>query len=122
MISKLIFAILSNGVALYLAHRFINGFEIDPPIFQSFLIAAIVFGVVNVTLRPLLKFFFTPLIIVTLGLATIAVNALTLKFLDIISDVVMISGILPLLYATILIAIVNGVLHSFTAHRKESKT
>ena len=117
MIPKLIFVILSNGAALYLADRFIDGFAVYPPQFQSFFIAAFVFGVVNITVRPLLKLLFTPLIILTLGLATILVNVIVLKFLDIISDVVMISGTLPLLYATLLIAVVNGVLHSIINHR-----
>jgi putative membrane protein len=66
-----------NGIALYVASRLVSGIIVEGgwPVIVG---VALVFGLVNALLRPLLKVLTCPLIILTLGLFTLVVNALML--------------------------------------------
>lgn len=67
--------------ALFLAVSIVPGLQFDMAghgIIRLFLVAA-VFGVVNAVLKPLLSVLTCPLIILTLGLFALVVNALLLK-------------------------------------------
>ncbi|MDQ5955214.1 MAG: putative rane protein [Patescibacteria group bacterium] len=75
LIAKLI--IVAGG--LLLIARFVPGIEITS--FYIALIVAVLWGVVSVTLRPLLFLFTLPINIVTLGLFSFVLNALLFWFL-----------------------------------------
>jgi putative membrane protein len=66
-----------NAAALWVATLLIPGLDFDGGIGRLLLVAA-VFGVVNSTLRPLLTILTCPLIVLTLGLFTLVLNALML--------------------------------------------
>jgi putative membrane protein len=66
-----------NAVALWAAAAIIPGLEFHGGPGRLLLVAA-VFGFVNSTLRPLLTILTCPLIVVTLGLFTLVINALML--------------------------------------------
>jgi putative membrane protein len=113
LISRLIFSFFSNLIALILAGQLIAGFEISAD-FVNLLIAAGVFTIINLYIRPLVKFFLSPLVILTLGLFSLVINAGMLYLLDILSENVTITGIEALAYGTLLITIVN-ILLNFSA-------
>ena len=69
--------LLVNAAALWVATRLVPGVTFDGGALPFFGVA-LVFGVVNATLRPLLKVLTFPLIIVTLGLFALVVNGLML--------------------------------------------
>jgi putative membrane protein len=66
-----------NAAALWVAAALIPGLEFTGGP-GRLLLAAAVFGIVNSTLRPLLTVLTCPLIVVTLGLFTLVINALML--------------------------------------------
>lgn len=66
-----------NAAALWAAAAIVPGLEFDGGLGRLLLVAA-VFGLVNTTLRPLLTILTCPLIILTLGLFTLVINALML--------------------------------------------
>ncbi|MEA2724001.1 MAG: putative rane protein [Gemmatimonadales bacterium] len=66
-----------NAAALWAAAAIVPGLEFNGGVGRLLLVAA-VFGVVNTTLRPLLTILTCPLIIITLGLFTLVINALML--------------------------------------------
>ena len=66
-----------NAAALWVASYFISGLDFTGGPVHLFLVAA-VFGVVNSLLRPLLTVLTCPLIILTLGLFTLVINAVML--------------------------------------------
>ncbi len=66
-----------NAAALWVAAYFLTGLDFDGTIVQLLLVAA-VFGVVNSLLRPLLTVLTCPLIVLTLGIFTLVINALML--------------------------------------------
>jgi len=65
---------LINAVALYVAVAFVPGITRQNPNWLSFIWLALIFGLLNALLRPLLKFLTCPLIILTLGVFTLVIN------------------------------------------------
>ncbi len=68
---------LFNAAALWVAAYFLTGLDFDGTIAQLLMVAA-VFGIVNSLLRPLLTVLTCPLIVLTLGIFTLVINALML--------------------------------------------
>ena len=113
MIQKIITAYIANGLALFLATYFVTGFDVTPTV-KGYLIVAGLLTVVNLIIRPIIKLILTPVIILTLGLFSLVINSAILYGLDIISTSLTIEGLLPLLYATLIITIVNVILTKTT--------
>jgi putative membrane protein len=65
---------LINAIALYVAVAFVPGIHSQTANWLSFIWLALIFGLLNALLRPLLKFLTCPLIILTLGVFTLAIN------------------------------------------------
>ena len=68
---------LLNAAALWFAAWLLPGLDFQGTVVQLLLVAA-VFGVVNSLLRPILTVLTCPLIVITLGLFTLVINALML--------------------------------------------
>ena len=66
-----------NAAALWAAAAIVPGLDFDGGLGRLLMVAA-VFGIVNSILRPLLTILTCPLIILTLGLFTLVINALLL--------------------------------------------
>ncbi|GAA3861157.1 phage holin family protein [Streptomyces sedi] len=83
--------LLANAVALSAAVWLVNDITLGEPGESTggkavtLLIVALIFGVVNIVVKPIVKFFALPLLIVTLGLFTLVINALMLLLTDWIS-------------------------------------
>ena len=114
-LSRLIFYFCSNLIALFMATYLVKGFEISPG-FNNFLLVAAALTLINVFFRPILKLIFTPVIILTFGLGIFLVNALVLYFLDKLLININITGTIPLIYATLIIGLVNFIVN-FSAKR-----
>ncbi|MDO8536770.1 MAG: phage holin family protein [bacterium] len=110
LLFKIIFAVLINAVALWAAAKYIPGFKLTSDWKQIVILAAILM-VLNFVLKPILKLVFGPIIVLTLGLGLIVVNALILYVLDIYSLNITIETIPALIYSTILIGIINFLFH-----------
>jgi len=114
-LSRLIFYFFSNLIGLFAATYFVKGFEISPG-FNNFLLVAAVLTLINAFFRPILKLIFTPIIVLTLGLGIFLVNALVLYLLDKLLINITITGTVSLVYATLIISLVNFIV-SFSAKR-----
>jgi putative membrane protein len=73
---RFLLRILVNAAALWVAATFVHGIHAGGP--GSILAVAVVFGLVNALVRPLLKLLSCPIIVLTLGLFTLVINALML--------------------------------------------
>ncbi|MCF6278047.1 MAG: phage holin family protein [Anaerolineales bacterium] len=62
-----------NAVALYIAVLLVNGITLQGQ-WTSIIWLALIFGLINAILRPLIKFFTLPLIILTLGIFSLIIN------------------------------------------------
>jgi putative membrane protein len=66
-----------NAVALYIAigTGWIKGIQAEDTSIWAILVLALIFGIINALLRPLIKFITCPIILLTLGLFTLVINA-----------------------------------------------
>lgn len=71
--TKFILRWIINAIALFLAVFFVNGVHLQGG-WVSILWLALIFGLINAFLRPLLKLLTCPLIFLTLGLFTLLIN------------------------------------------------
>lgn len=77
--------LLINAAALWLATRFVDGISFSgEPVFL--LVVALVFGVLNAIVRPILMVLTFPFVLVTLGLFIFVLNAFMLWLTGRISD------------------------------------
>ncbi len=74
--TKLILRWVINAIAIYLAVMFVPGITLHSGLL-SVIWLALILGLVNAFVRPLLKLLTCPLIILTLGLFTLLVNTFT---------------------------------------------
>lgn len=74
---RFLLRLLINAAALWIATRIVSGITAssDP---VTFLAVALVFGLLNALVGPLLKILTCPLMILTLGLFTFVINAVIL--------------------------------------------
>jgi len=106
LLAKLILAFGANILALLAAVYFIDGVTVsrDP---KGFLTVALLLTLVNLVIRPIAKMIFSPLILITLGLFTIVINAGILYIVDIYLPEIAIIGLIPLILTTLIISAVN---------------
>lgn len=110
IIGKVIFIVAGNAVGLYVANKYIPGFNISLDL-TDLLITALTLSAINVFIRPVIKLVLSPLILITLGVASILVNLATLYLLDYLLPSVTITDIGSLVLATIVIGTINFLIH-----------
>lgn len=71
--TKFLLRLLINAIALYLAVLIVPGINLESGL-PSLLWLALIFGLINALVRPLLKFLTCALIALTLGLFTLVIN------------------------------------------------
>jgi putative membrane protein len=77
--------LLINAAALYAATQFVSGISFDGD-WRLLFAVALIFGALNVIVRPILKILTLPFLIVTLGLFIFVLNAFMLWLTGVISD------------------------------------
>lgn len=75
---RFLLTFLSTAASLWVAVWLVDGLEFSGEVWQ-FLIVAAILGVANAIAKPILKLFSLPLIVLTLGLFLVVVNALVLQ-------------------------------------------
>jgi putative membrane protein len=74
---KLILRIIINAVAIWVTTLIISGLNFSGDVL-SLIVVAVIFGLVNAFIRPIVKLLSLPITVVTLGLFTLVINALML--------------------------------------------
>lgn len=82
---KFLIRLVINAIALYLATRLVGGISFDGEIGFLFVVA-LIFGVVNTIVKPILIVLTFPFLIVTLGLFLLVLNGFLLWLTGAISD------------------------------------
>ena len=110
---KLFFAVLISAFALWVANEYVPGFTVQGGI-RDYVIAGAVLGILNVIVKPILKVIAFPLMLLSLGLFGIVINALLLWALTSIVPTVMIAGLIPLVWGTLVVTAGNIVVSWFS--------
>jgi putative membrane protein len=111
---------LITGLAVFLATSIVPGIEARS--FPAGLAAVLVLTLLNVALRPLLYLFSLPLILVSLGLFMIVINALLLQLTAFLVKGFVVSGFWPSVFGAIVISGVTTLLSLLTAERRTIET
>ncbi len=113
----LILKIMINAISITVAVRIVNGITFTGEWWKMIIIGA-VFGIVNSFIRPIVKFFTFPIIILSLGLFTFIINALMLLLTETLSESfnlgLQIHGFLPAFWGALIVSIVSTVLSWLT--------
>lgn len=99
------FAVVALSLAL--AAHFISGFHVDG--WVTLLLAALIFGVVNAVVKPILVLLTFPITLVTLGLFLIVINAAMLGLTAWLLPGFTIDGFVPALLGWLIVTLVGWV-------------
>lgn len=107
----LLLRLLINAVSLLAITQLVDGFSVDN--FYYALIAALVLGLVNAVIRPIIHLFTFPITLLTLGLFSLVINAALIWFVSTFLDGFTVEGFLPALFAAILLWIMSTLTSIF---------
>ncbi len=107
---QLIVNLLINGFAVFVVAYLLPGVHVDS--FFTAVIVAIVLGVVNAFLKPLLLLLTLPINILTLGLFTLIINGLLILLTSAFVPGFTVRNIGWAIIFSIVLALVNSVLHA----------
>jgi putative membrane protein len=84
----------------------------------------LLFGVINATIRPLLKILTFPIIILTLGIFALVINGLMLLLISVMSDALglgfHVDGFVAAFWGALVVSIVSTLLSLFVRERKDN--
>ncbi|MDX1662251.1 MAG: phage holin family protein [Candidatus Promineifilaceae bacterium] len=114
-----------NAIALWVAIQVVPGLEHQAESVLSLLIIALIFGLVNALIRPLVVLLTCPLILVTMGLFTLVINAIMLALTAWLSNLfdlgLVIEGFWPTFWGAVVISLVSGVINLLVRDAGEEK-
>ena len=114
---KLLFQVIAGTLSFWLAVKFVPGVEFIGETKYLFLAGAAL-GLINFFIKPFLKMITLPLRILTLGVFSLIINMLMVWTVDILFIELIIPGIIPLFWATIIVWAVSFFLGLYTPRRK----
>ena len=113
--------LIINAVALWVAIRLVPGIVYEGDV-VGILGLALIFGIVNAIIRPLISLLTCPLIVLTLGLFTLVINGIMLWLAGAIGGSlginISVAGFWPAFWGGIIVSIVSIILSLFI--REES--
>ncbi len=110
MISIIVNLIISSIVIFGVANVLPGVHVVD---FQTAIIVALVLGVINALLKPILLILTLPITILTLGLFSFVINALLILLVSNLIPGFTVEGFLWALIFGIVLSLVNTVVHNF---------
>lgn len=109
-LSRIIAQILINALALWLVINLVPAISFQGSWLDLLIIGAII-GLLNFLVKPVLKLFLGPLIVLTLGLFTLVINAFLLWLATQIFPVLIIPLGWSLIWATLIFSLINLIFH-----------
>lgn len=101
---------LMTALALVVTAYIVPGITLDG--FNAALIAAIILGLVNAVVRPLLILLTLPITIVTLGLFLLVINALSIQLVAALTSGFTVNGLGWAIIGSLVLSFVSGILDS----------
>ncbi len=107
---KISLFIVVNAISLYLVSLLMDSMYIGS--FSALLILTLIFGALNLTIKPLLQFFSLPITFLTLGLFSLVINGIVLKLAFSLVPGVQLYGFLSAIGASMLLSIANTIIYN----------
>jgi putative membrane protein len=121
MIRWLLVSWAANAVTLGITAWLLNGVSVNDSVWTT-IWAALVFGILNTILKPILKLITLPLAVVTLGIAWFFVSLLMLWLTDLIIGDFEIDGFWNYVWATIIVWVVNVIIDAILSRAGEGRS
>jgi len=102
---EFVFHILVTAILLFVVGKLVTGIEVRDA--KAALFGALVLGLTNALVRPVLVFFTLPLTIITLGLFLFVINAVMLMIAAALVDGFKVRGFGPALIGSLLLSLLN---------------
>ena len=124
---KLLIRWAISALSLFSAAWLVPGIHVDDGRgWIVYAIMAVVLGLANALIRPFLKLLTCPLIMLTLGVFTLVINALTLLIASAIANNWLqvgfyVDGFWPAFWGAIIVSVVSIVLNAFVSDEKEDR-
>jgi len=116
-VRNLVIRLFINAVALWGAASVVSGIELSDD-FWAVLIVALIFGVVNALIKPLVTLLTLPLLILTLGLLTLVINAGMLLLTAVLTRHLSVDGFWAALLGGLVISAVSLLLSVFLKEKR----
>jgi putative membrane protein len=114
---------LVSVVALVVAAWVVPGITVSGKAWLAYAVMAVVLGLVNAIVRPLLKLLSCPLIILTLGLFLLVVNGVTLWLAAVVTEKLgfgfQVAGFWPAFFGALIVSVVSVLLSIVVPDRKK---
>ncbi len=104
-----------TGVAVFLAAQIIPGIELETV--GAGIAAAIILALLNALVRPILYLFSLPLIVLTLGLFMIVINALLLHLVSALVKGFHVTGFWTSFWGAVVISVVSTILNLWVSEQ-----
>lgn len=116
---QLLLSWIANAVVLGIVTAVLSGVEVDSA--GDLITAALLFGILNTILKPVLRALTLPIAFITLGLIWFGVSMLMLWLTDLFVSGFDIHGLRALFWATVIVWAVNVVLDFVPGPWRESR-
>jgi putative membrane protein len=121
--------LLANAAALAVATWLLSGITLNTPTTSrkviALLIVALIFGVLNAVVKPVFKLVTAPIVLLTLGLFLLVINACIMLLTSWIADKVNlgwhVDGFWTAVFGAIIVSIVSFLLNAFLPDRDERR-
>lgn len=110
MLVKILTHVLATAAALLLMSQYVPGIEVES--FYRALVVAVMWGILGLTVRPILGLLTLPINIITFGLFSFVLNALLFWLLAGILEGFVVAGFIPALIGSAILAAVAYVVHA----------
>lgn len=116
MMKKLLLRLIVNAVALYSAIALVDGITPQSDNWLSLVWMALIFGIINAVLKPILTVLGCPFIILTMGLGALLINTLLFYLAGMIGTSFgvgfSVSGFMPAFFGALIVSIVSFLLNT----------
>jgi putative membrane protein len=110
------------AVAIWVAIRFVPGIHPTQNSLEAIIVIALIFGLVNAVIRPIVALLTCPLVILTLGLGTLLINTLMFWLAGVIGQQFgfgfRVDGFWPAFLGALVVSIVSMVLSAVLGERR----
>ncbi|HYF12891.1 MAG TPA: phage holin family protein [Candidatus Paceibacterota bacterium] len=112
MLIRAVVHILATAVTLLLMTSFVPGIAVEN--FYTALVVAIFWGLMGLTIRPILTILTLPITIITFGLFSFVLNAFLFWLLSTFIEGFSVAGFIPALLGSAILSAVSWILHRST--------
>lgn len=104
---KIFFRLIINALALFSLPYFISGITVDT-VYIAF-ITALIMGLINISIRPLVKLLTLPISILTLGIFALVINALFFWFVASFIEGFAVTGFWAAFWGALVMSLVSSL-------------